>query len=179
MGNKKKRGQQESNYTLNLLIIKVIEFDRFAPYPYNYPEIMRMASDLVGHNRRMKHKIQRNYLTFKSTCILIAIGVLSGCANIREYCKDAANPNTCNVKASLGVLACEQEAERKTPIIETRTGGVRCSGGSSGTVSGSYVNISSSSVCSPEIKQTQDKAILDMHFRSCLQAKENDGRFKR
>lgn len=100
---------------------------------------------------------------------------LSGCATIRDHCKEAANPASCNTKFSLGVLSCESEATRKTPITKTATGNYQCDGFAqpSGT-SQYYVN----STCRPQVKESRDKAVWDGYMKACIQSKIADGRFK-
>jgi hypothetical protein len=104
------------------------------------------------------------------------IATLFGCAAIRDYCKDAANPTACSAKFSLGVLSCEQEANRKTPIIKTATGNYLCNG--MATQNGDSQQYRVDSTCRPEVKQTYDKAAWDANMRACIQAKMADGRFK-
>ncbi len=108
-------------------------------------------------------------------CCIIA--TLFGCATTRDYCKDAANPTACNAKFSVGVLSCEQEANRKTPTIKTATGRYFCDG--TATQNGNSQQYRVDSTCRPEIKQTYDKAVWDAHMKACIQAKMADGRFKR
>lgn len=112
----------------------------------------------------------------KFRIVLFIAATLSGCAAMREVCRDSVSPSNCQTKLVLAVLSCESEAKRLTPVINIATGNYLCDGTAS--QNGNSHQYQVTSTCRTEFKQTQNKAVLDSKSKVCLQAKIDAGLLK-
>jgi hypothetical protein len=80
------------------------------------------------------------------------------------------------MRTSLGVLACDSDARRKTPIVKVATGVVHCSGNINSNGGGG--NYTTNNTCRPEYKDTQDQELIRKYTAECIDRKEREGKFK-